>query len=355
MQRYIRQLALPEIDLIKQEHLAKSCIFVVGTGGLGAPALPYLAGAGVGHIIIADHDNIDITNLHRQTIYTTDQAGSNKAKLCADYLRALNPEIKITAINQKITADNITETCSPFNIDIILDCSDNFETKCLLNSLSITICAPLITASVNQFSGQIGVFKGYVDDAPCYRCLFEDFPDNVQNCNEAGILGTSAGIIGTLQAHITLALMLGIEELYANNFMICDLKTLRLERFNIPKNQHCACNEHRKSHNIDIPPSDGKDTEMIDLISIEKLMDTDTVIVDVRQAEELEADPLQHSLIQHTPLHIPLPELPERTNELPNDKRVAFLCAGNIRSAQAARYMHAHGHDNVCVLDKFSI
>ena len=351
MERYVRQLALPEIDLLAQEKLSQTTLLMVGAGGLGAPALPYLAGAGIGHIIIADHDGIDISNLHRQTIYKSSEEGQNKAERTGAYLRDLNPEITISTITDKITADSANELLDGHNINIILDGSDNFETKTLLNDIAIALGVPFITASVNQFQGQIGVFAGHEADKPCYRCLFPEFPDDARNCNEAGILGTSAGIVGMMQAHLTLLKLLEIGQEKPENFANINLKTMRIENLHAPKDNHCIhCkNTSRKEQKTT------KEKTMTDMIGIDQLNDENSIIIDVRQPEELVADPLNNDLIKTPPMNIPLPELIGLLDELPTGQRLAFVCAGNIRSVQAAEYLSAKGYENVCVLDKFTI
>ncbi|MGH1403835.1 MAG: ThiF family adenylyltransferase [Alphaproteobacteria bacterium] len=351
MRRYTRQLALPDLDLVKQERLMQAHILMVGAGGLGAVALPYLAGAGIGAITIVDHDEVDITNLHRQTIYRSDQAGQNKAVLAKAYLEGLNPECTVGAITDRLTGSNAADLVSG-SYDVILDGSDNFETKALLNDLSISLGVPLISASVNQFSGQIGIFEGYRTDKACYRCLFPKFPTDARNCNEAGILGSSAGLIGVAQAHLCLSYLLDIETRVLENFLSFNLKTLDRRALTVHKDPDCVyCkNADVKAHKVQV-----KDTHVVDLISIDNLNDVETVIVDVRQPEEILADPLVHTQIQTSPLHIPLPELLDRLNELPEGMRWAFVCAGNIRSRQAAEYLSAKGYEKVCILDKFTI
>ncbi len=351
MERYVRQLALPEIDLLAQEKLSQTTLLMVGAGGLGAPALPYLAGAGIGHIIIADHDGIDISNLHRQTVYKSNEAGQNKAERTAAYLHDLNPEIKISTITDKITANNANEFLDGHNINIILDGSDNFETKALLNDIAINMGVPFITASVNQFQGQIGVFAGHEADKPCYRCLFPEFPDDARNCNEAGILGTSAGIVGMMQAHTALLYLLNIDKEKRENFININLKTMRIENLTTIKDMHCPyCNTSPQKEQ-----KTTKEKTMTDMIGIDQLNDENSIIIDVRQPEELIADPLNNDLIKTPPMNIPLPELIGRLDELPTGQRLAFVCAGNIRSVQAAEYLAAKGYKNVCVLDKFTI
>lgn len=353
MNRYARQIALPEIGLTGQEKLKNACIAMVGAGGLGAPALPYLAAAGIGNITIIDHDTVDLHNLHRQTIYTTAQAGQNKAELAGAYLSPLNPDITINVISEKLTADNAQELLGAHDITLLLDGSDNFTTKSLLNDLSIALQIPLITASVNSFGGQIGIFEGYKETQACYRCLFPEFPLDARNCNDTGILGTSAGIIGMTQAHLALCYLLELDTVKSGQFYTFDLKSLRTDCLNTHKDPSCP---HCQNKGLAATkPKQEKRNIMADLISIETLNDEPTIIVDVRQPEELLADPVRNPLIQETPLHIPLPELLARRDELPTDKRIAFLCAGNIRSRQAADYFSAQGMENVCVLDKFSL
>ncbi len=352
MQRYVRQLALPEMDLLKQEQLSNASILMVGAGGLGAAALPYLAGAGIGHTTIIDHDTIDVTNLHRQTIYKSAQAKQNKAAASAQYLRALNPEITITAIEHLFNKENADDLLERNTFDLILDGSDNFETKDLLNTLSITSNTPLISASVNQFMGQIGFFAGYEINSACYRCLFPDFPSDARNCNEAGILGTSAGILGIMQAHLTLMHLTGIGEFGAGSLFSVNLKTMRFEKIQAHKNPSCP---HCKDANTTTISKQKDVKKMADMITIDTLNAQDTIIIDVRQPEELVADPLRHESILTQPINIPLPELVARQDEMPKDKRLAFICAGNIRSVQAVEYLSAKGYENICVLDKFSL
>lgn len=352
MNRYIRQINLPEIGLTGQDRLSRAHIVMIGAGGLGAPALPYLAGAGIGAITIIDHDNVDTHNLHRQTIYQTAQSGQSKAQLTGAYLRALNPDITVHVITQRLDANNATQIFAAHNFTLILDGSDNFSTKALLNEISLTLRIPLITASVNQFAGQIGIFKGYESDQACYKCLFPDFPLDARNCNEAGILGTTAGIIGTMQAHITLCHILDIEGFEGGKFYTVDLKSMRIASINAHKDQSCkTCHNHTP---INAPQRKGKPA-MPDMISIENLNDCPSIIIDVRQPEEIVADPLRNPAIINAPINIPLPELIARLDELPSDKRLAFICAGNFRSRQAADYLAAQGMENICVLDKFSL
>jgi molybdopterin/thiamine biosynthesis adenylyltransferase/rhodanese-related sulfurtransferase len=349
MKRYVRQTNLPEIGEAGQRRLLSARIAMIGAGGLGAAALPYLAAAGVGHITIFDHDIVSLHNLHRQTIFRMDQIGTNKAESAHDYLKALNPEISVTAIGEKITSpDHFMQN----NYDLLIDGSDNFETKALLNDISIAAHIPLLSASVNGFAGQLGIFEGYKKDQACYRCLFPEFPLDARNCNEAGILGTSSGLTGMIQAHVALCYLLGIESFESSIFYSLDLKTMRFTSNKIPKNETCGycAQTHDKKRN-----SHPKETSMIEILPLEKIVEMDALIIDVRQPEELMADPLDNPLIAHKPLHIPLGELPSRLSELPRDRTLALICAGNIRSVKGANFLAAQGFTNVCVLDKFTV
>ena len=238
--RYTRQLALPEMSPEKQEKLARSKILIVGAGGLGSAALPYLVGAGIGYIVIADNDRVDISNLHRQTMYRTDQEGRVKSTLAGAFLQEINPQINIYTIDQHINADNAVKLIERHSPDLLLDGSDNFETKSLLNDVSIELRIPFICASISQFEGQIGSFKGYKSDKPCYRCVFPEFPETSE---VIGPLGTCAGVIGTLQAHITLCRLLDIELGHNEEhpFTRIDLKTLEIKHYNVNKDTKCPC------------------------------------------------------------------------------------------------------------------
>jgi molybdopterin/thiamine biosynthesis adenylyltransferase/rhodanese-related sulfurtransferase len=339
LERYQRQLALPEISPAQQKKLGQTNIVFIGAGGLGAPALPYLAAAGIGKVTVIDNDTISISNLHRQTVYKTSDKEGSKAEAMANYLRALNPEIEIHAIDARVQDVSVLR-----NVDLIMDGSDNFETKSFLNEFSIRNATPLISASVNQWVGQCGIFAGYLKDAPCYHCLFPELPANARNCNEAGILGTSAGLAGTYEAHLALLYLLEIVE--TGTILTMDFKSFRLTRLQLNKNPDCTvCKEGQAATEKSKPQA----SKMADLYSLEELKKHDYLIVDVRTTPEIIADPVEGAL------HIELTTLPTRHEELPKDKLLAFVCAGNIRSAQAAQYLAAIGYDNVCVLDKFSL
>ncbi len=334
MSRYEKQLLLPEFTQEHQDLLKNTKLLMVGAGGLGAPALPYLAGAGIGHITIVDDDVVDISNLHRQTIFKTSDAGKNKAELTAAYLRELNPEIKITAVLQRL---NVGDDIDGF--DIILDGTDNFESKQLLNELSIRSKTPLVAASVEGFNGTVAIFAGFDKNAPCYHCLFPELPLDCKSCVEGGILGTVAGLAGMYQAHLTLCFLLGIGDVKPGTILSLDFKTMRTQALQLEKNPECAaCGKAQygaRREKIEAP--------VIPLLHPDELKDH--VVVDVRTFEETFEKPIENAL------HIPLQDIPGRYAELPTDRPIAFICRSNRRSRVAAEYLYARGYKNVCVLD----
>lgn len=342
-ERYKRQLALPDISMADQQRLGKTHIAMIGAGGLGCAALPYLAAAGVGHISIYDDDNISRSNLHRQTLYKDSQISSNKAELAAQYARDLNPEIQVGAYPKRFDDGDINRV----RFDILFDGSDNFETKTLLNTLSIKHEIPLISASVNQWQGQIGYFAGFAKDYPCYHCLFPELPDDARNCNEAGILGTSAGLTGMYQVHLLLLALLGKPTAQPGTVLTFDFAGMRMQTLHLKKDKTCP---HCKDAEIDWAPQ--KETQdMVEMISMTELSEKEHIIVDVRRDDEIAVDPIMSDNL----IHMEVSTVPKRHEELPKDKLLAFVCAGNVRSVQAAEYLQGLGYDNVIVLDKFSV
>jgi molybdopterin/thiamine biosynthesis adenylyltransferase len=188
--RYQRQLALPEIAVADQVRLGRARVMVVGAGGLGCAALPYLAGAGVGSLTIIDNDTVSISNLHRQVLYKDDEVGQSKAECAAASAAALNPDIEVEARCERLSAETDFS-----GFDLIIDGSDNFETKSLLNDVSVREGITLISGSVQQFGGQIGVFAGYAAGRPCYQCLFPQLPSDAQCCGAGRCVSGACGAV----------------------------------------------------------------------------------------------------------------------------------------------------------------
>ena len=209
--RYNRQTMLPEIGDEGQEKLKKARVLIIGAGGLGCPILQYIATAGVGYIGIMDFDTIEIHNLHRQILYTEDKIGQQKAIVAKDVVSKLNPLIEVAAITEKLTLENASEVINQY--DIIVDGSDNFTTRYLVNDTCVQLNKPLVYGSILRFEGQIALFNH--NGSKNLRDLFPEMPDpkDVPNCNLNGVLGTLPGIIGNMMAHETLKLILELPTL----------------------------------------------------------------------------------------------------------------------------------------------
>ena len=343
--RYQRQLALPDISYIDQRRLSDMRILVVGAGGLGCASLPYVVGAGVGHITIVDDDKVELSNLHRQVLYGGDDIGAPKSIRSESYLNKYNPDVIVKAIDQRFT-----DSFDVGSYDLLVDGSDNFETKSLLNQKSIEASIPLVSASVQQYSGQVGVFAGYAKDQPCYHCLFPELPTDACNCNDGGVLGSVVGVIGTLQAHVILSLLLGHGDVEPGFVFTADLKSFRFNKLKLSKDTECGICEQGSAEYIGFK----KEIEMAELVSLEELNKRDHIVVDVRTDAEVADDPILGA--NGDVIHMEVSTVPARYEELPKDKLLAFVCAGNVRSVKAAEYLQGIGFDaDICVLDKFSI
>lgn len=224
--RYDRQMILPEIGADGQAKLATVKMLVVGAGGLGAPVLSYLAGAGIGHITIIDHDLVSASNLHRQTLFTQSQIGQSKAELAAKFCSHLNHEIDVTAINQKLTplnADGLVAMA-----DIVLDCADSFAASYILSDICRDSATPFISASALGMGGYVGGFCGM---APSLRAVFPDLPADLASCASAGVLGPVVGVLGSLQAQMALTISLSLSPSPLGQLIRYDAGTMRTAHF----------------------------------------------------------------------------------------------------------------------------
>jgi adenylyltransferase/sulfurtransferase len=237
-QRYSRQLLLPEIGLQGQERLKASSILIVGAGGLGSPASMYLAAAGVGRIGLVDHDVVELTNLQRQIIHGTSWIGERTVLSARDRLSDINPEAEVVVFDEPFTSENAERISKPF--DLIIDASDNFPTRYLINDLCVLTGKANVSGSVSRFDGQVSVF--WAEKGPCYRCLFPDPPPVglIPSCAEGGVLGLLPGTIGTLQATEAIKLLLGIGTSLIGTLLIYDALDMRFELVKLKKNPECT-------------------------------------------------------------------------------------------------------------------
>ena len=238
-ERYARHLILDEVGDEGQEKLMHARVLVIGAGGLGSPVLMYLAAAGIGTLGVVDDDAVDLSNLQRQIIHSTANIGTPKVKSAIESLAAINPEIRVTPHRMRLTAANAREIIAEY--DLVCDGSDNFATRYLLNDACYFDRKPLVAASLLRFEGQLSTFKAYDGKTPCYRCLFREPPppDLVPRCEQAGILGSVAGVLGTLQATEAIKEILGLGRSMAGRLLIYDALEGVTRTINVPRDPAC--------------------------------------------------------------------------------------------------------------------
>jgi molybdopterin/thiamine biosynthesis adenylyltransferase len=237
--RYSRHLLLEEIDVIGQEKLLGSHVLVLGTGGLGSAAAPYLAAAGIGHITLIDHDQVDLTNLQRQIMHTEKSVGMSKVNSGKEFLQRLNASIQIQTIEAKATESLLDELLP--SADVVLDCTDNFATRQLINASCVKHQIPLISGSALRFDGQISVFDPRNPSSPCYACIFspdESFEE--VSCSSMGIFSPLVGIIGAMQAAQAIQVIVGFGETLVGRMLLWTARTTQVDEFKIARNPECS-------------------------------------------------------------------------------------------------------------------
>jgi len=234
--RYSRQIMLPEVGIEGQQALLDSTMLLIGVGGLGSPSAMYLAAAGVGHLIIADFDKVELSNLQRQVIHHTDDIGEFKVDSAKAKMLSINPGVKITTVKD-LSENNLNAWVE--KSDIVLDGTDNFDTRFKINKACIEQRTPLVSAAVIRFEGQLSVFKGYEVDKPCYQCLYSEEGNSDENCTDNGILAPVAGMLGTMQALQAIKVVLNLGEQLVGKLMIIDALDLTFRAVKINKDVSC--------------------------------------------------------------------------------------------------------------------
>ena len=338
--RYQRQIQLKEIGLVGQEKMGQAKVLVIGAGGLGCPALQYLAAAGVGTIGIVDFDVVELSNLQRQILYNVGDIGQSKAITTAKKLEALNPEIKIETYNLQITNKNALEILE--NYDIIIDGSDNFATRYLINDACVILDKPLVYGAVLRFEGQIGVFN--LEDATThiktnYRDLFPKPPDSATaiSCNEVGVLGVIPGIIGTMQATEALKIITGVGKPLANKIISYNALENSFYDFEIIANSNQSIDfpKNKKDfldYNYEWNCNSNSVVESLSAEEFDRLRTKEEItIIDVREKGELpEVDEFPFTLI-------PLSEFENLIETIPNENKIVVFCKSGQRSAKAIK------------------
>jgi molybdopterin/thiamine biosynthesis adenylyltransferase/rhodanese-related sulfurtransferase len=328
---YSRQILLKEIGVQGQAALARSRVLVVGAGGLGSPLLQYLAGAGVGFLGIIDADTLDASNLHRQPIYCLADVGRQKAALALAAVKRINPTVHVESHSVRLDANNALELIRGY--DVVADCSDNFRTKYLINDAAVLAQRPAVFASVYQYEGQLQVYKPESRHA-CLRCLWPDaIADGVVgNCAEAGVLGPVPGTFGTLQALLTLKILLGLSGQLEGELLLLDFMNFSSLKLKAPRRAECRAPDCAHIREIA-----GEDPGIeIALGSLAEAVKLGFEVIDIRTAEEVAARPAAVR-------HIAMPVLLGDPSLLFPGREFLLVCASGKRSLAAARELRKRG------------
>lgn len=351
-ERYSRHLALPGFTSSHQTRLGRSRVAIVGCGGLGAPVAMYLVAAGIGHIKIVDHDIVSLSNLQRQVLFVEDDIGKSKAQVAVGRLRNLNRECTLIAIEERLNAGNVMQYLA--NADVILDCSDNFPTRYLICDASVRLGIPVVYAAIHQMEGQVAVFNGRSDIN--YRDVYMKPPSSgaVLNCEEGGVLGPLAGIVGSMQASEALKLLADFGEISDGKMIHFDGISNRTSIFEIKQNPANSVrrNNADKIEFVDYEVFCGiEKTKLIYMNEItvnelKAMMDAqeDFQLIDVREPFEFEE-------VNLGALLIPMNRVPDRISEIERNKKVVVHCKAGARSASVIQYLESqHGYKNLANL-----
>jgi len=317
--RYACQRALAEVGAEGQSRIMAASVLVVGAGGLGCAVLQYLCAAGVGRIVVVDHDRIEEENLHRQPLYRTSDVGRLKVEVAQVVLRNSNPHVAIEAVCQRLTPANAPALIA--GARIVVDAADNFATTYVLSDECQRAGKPLVSASVLGLSGYVGVFCG---GAPSYRAVFPDIPRHAGSCASGGVLGTAVGVMGTLQAHCVMSLVLGLEPSPRGQLISVDFHTLRFGGFSFAGAQE----------QVDPP---------ITFIAPAEVCETD-LIVDLRGVAESPSSPYPSAV------RVQADEIEEVAGGVLPSQRIVLCCRSGLRAWRAATMLKARGHTNLALV-----
>jgi adenylyltransferase/sulfurtransferase len=353
VQRYSRHLIMPEVGIDGQRKLKAARVLCVGAGGLGAPASMYLAAAGVGTLGLVDFDAVDASNLHRQVIYDTTDVGKRKLEAARDRLTAMNPSVKVVMHELALTSKNALDVLKDY--DVILDGTDNFQTRYLVNDACVLLGKPNAYGSIFRFDGQASVFA--VKGGPCYRCLYPEPPPPglVPSCAEGGVLGVLPGVIGVIQATEAIKLILGSGQPLIGRLLLYDALQMRFRELKLRRDTDCPiCGDHPTIHAlIDydqfcgvVPAHSQPAATGVPELTVEQMkakMDRgeDFFLLDVREPNEYQICRIAGSTL------IPLGELAQRTGELDKNREMIVHCKMGGRSAKAVSLLQERGFNRV--------
>ncbi len=342
--RYKRQVILDEVGQLGQLRLKAAKVLCVGAGGLGSSLCLYLAASGIGHLGIVDGDTISLSNLHRQILYRTSECGLSKTIQAKLHLESLNPHCQVDLHREFLTEDNALEIIKHY--DIVVDGSDNFSTKYLINDVCYTLKKPFVLASVQQYCGYCTVFSG--ENGPCYRCLFEAPPsEHLPNCSQAGVLGIVPGIIGLYQANEVIKLILDIGESLVGKMLIFDALSASTKHIHLKISPDCILCEKKVSYqelpryNYDNVKQYGITAEAFHRIQVSKEKFT---LIDVRSEEEFQAKHLDA-------INIPIAALLYYVDKTDKDATIILYCQSDQRSQRACQQLRTAGFNAVFFIE----
>jgi adenylyltransferase/sulfurtransferase len=346
--RYSRHLIMPEVGMEGQRRLKAASVLLIGAGGLGSPLGLYLAAAGVGRLGLVDFDVVDFSNLQRQVLHSTNDVGRPKLQSAREKLQAINPEVRVDLYETRLSSANALQILAPY--DIVIDGTDNFPTRYLVNDACVLLHKPNVYGSIFRFDGQASVFSPPA--GPCYRCLYPEPPPpgEVPSCAEGGVLGILPGLIGCIQATEAVKLILGRGTLLVGRLLLYDALEMRFQEFKVRRNPKCPlCGDHPTiTRLIDYDqfcgvrgqeaPAAAAPAE----ITVEELKSRldrgdRIVVLDVRNPEEFQICRIAGSVL------IPLPELPQRLGELDREHEMVVHCKSGMRSARAIGFLKQQG------------
>lgn len=353
VRRYSRHLLLPEVGLEGQRALKGARVLCIGAGGLGSPIAMYLAAAGIGTLGIVDYDVVDYSNLQRQLLHMTRDVGRPKVESARERLRAINPDIAVEAHELALDPSNALDLFGRY--DLVVDGSDNFPTRYLVNDACVLSGRPYVYGSIFRFEGQVSVFAA--PDGPCYRCLYPEPPppDLVPSCAEGGVLGVLPGMIGTIQANEAIKLILGAGQPLVGRLLLLDALRMKFREVRLPKDADCPvcgahptirtlqdyevfCGTRHTSGAAKAGPEDGGDFEMPPT-ELKRVLDAggSPVLLDVREPMEFRINRLAGATL------VPLAELPERLAQLDQARDYVVYCHHGVRSVRAVEYLRGAG------------
>ena len=237
LMRYKRHLMLPQVDIAGQQCLLESSVLVVGTGGLGSPVLMYLAAAGVGKLHLYDDDKVEVSNLQRQILFDSTVLGQSKAETAAARLQAINPDCEVVAVASRLEGNLLNDAIA--QVDLVIDCSDNFNTRFAVNQACVEQKKTLVSGAVIRMEGQVSVFSGHHPDKPCYQCLYQPEAYNDETCTSSGVLGPAVGVIGSILATEAVKLIIGIGDPLEGRLLLFDAMSMRFNELKLKKDPGC--------------------------------------------------------------------------------------------------------------------